>query len=402
MHKNKKVLIPSSSEGRGFLKTTSMKKLLPFTLLALFSSLAQADFVFQQRIAPATEGQASPLQITDVCTGANHILVLASDKTLWSSGSNYYGSLGLGDTNMRSTLEQTLEGVEDIACSAHDSYALMSDGSIWATGRNNYNQIPGSTGVVNSWVQTSSLGSAEIIDIKTGYGSIRALDSLGNLYVAGRNTYGQLGLGHINEVTGWSMSTTGVTKIVGSNHNAFILKGFNLYGAGFGSYGQFGTGNASHQPNWHLVDDSVNYAIGSNRSALKLKDSTLYGAGDNNNGELGIGNLNNQSVWTQISTNVKSVGSTYYSLYYVDNLGKLFAAGHNGYGQLGNGNENSSYNWVEVMSGVESIAEGTFGFSAVVKMTNGEFWGAGLNLKGELGLGDTESRNTFTKISIPN
>ena len=64
-----------------------------------------------------------------------------SDGTLWATGYNGNGQLGLGDTTHRLSWVQSLSGVAAVAGGGYHSFALKPDGTLWATGHNYYGQL---------------------------------------------------------------------------------------------------------------------------------------------------------------------------------------------------------------------------------------------------------------------
>ena len=78
---------------------------------------------------------ALPEEILKVCCGTNHTLVLGESKSVYATGDNHFGQLGLGHkcTGVRFA-RVGLEAVEDIAC-GHHSAAITRDSRcfVWGT-----------------------------------------------------------------------------------------------------------------------------------------------------------------------------------------------------------------------------------------------------------------------------
>ena len=74
----------------------------------------------------------------------SHSFALKSNGTTWSWGSNDYGALGQGDTNVRSIPDQVFypqKTWKSISSGSFHSIGLTADGSIWGWGRNDFYQL---------------------------------------------------------------------------------------------------------------------------------------------------------------------------------------------------------------------------------------------------------------------
>ena len=83
--------------------------------------------------------------VAQVNIGENHTLFLRNDGTVWATGSNDYGQLGVGDNTNRSNPTQVI--LEDgtpltnvaqvnMGWDSTTSFFLRNDGTVWATGYN--------------------------------------------------------------------------------------------------------------------------------------------------------------------------------------------------------------------------------------------------------------------------
>ena len=75
---------------------------------------------------------------------SEHSLILKNDNTLWGCGRNYEGQLGLGDTGNRSTFTQittNADNVKEIYCGNGYTFILKNDGTLWSTGYNDYGRL---------------------------------------------------------------------------------------------------------------------------------------------------------------------------------------------------------------------------------------------------------------------
>jgi alpha-tubulin suppressor-like RCC1 family protein len=78
---------------------------------------------------------------------------------------------------------------------------------------------------------------------------------------------------------------------------------------------------------------------------------------------------------------------------------ELYACGNNGNAQLGLGNTDERNTFTKVnISNVSTVSCG-YDHTMILTKDNG-LYACGGNLYGQLGLGDTNKRNTFTKVNI--
>ena len=73
-----------------------------------------------------------------------HSLILKNDGTLWGCGKNDHGQLGLGDNTNRTTFTQittNTDNIKEIYCGFHHTFILENDGTLWNTGYNEFGQL---------------------------------------------------------------------------------------------------------------------------------------------------------------------------------------------------------------------------------------------------------------------
>jgi len=134
--------------------------------------------------------------ITVINAGAAHSL-FARHHTLYASGRNDYGQLGLGDTKERrrfGRVKGLLSPVIKLAAGYCHTQVLLKNGELWACGGNDYGQLGlGDTQKRQRFERIKELPSP-IIKLAAGnYHSLVILKN-GELWACGLNTQGQLGL----------------------------------------------------------------------------------------------------------------------------------------------------------------------------------------------------------------
>ena len=141
-------------------------------------------------------------RVPAISLGQTHGLILASDGSLWSWGSDFLGwpVLGLGNVSGQTRLRRIGRDTNWISITAGDSHnlAIKSDGTLWAWGQNIYGQfgvgtmgrqnamtnIPAPAAPGHDWKEAAAGGSHTI-----------ALKSNGTLWAWGNNWAGPLGIG---------------------------------------------------------------------------------------------------------------------------------------------------------------------------------------------------------------
>ena len=75
---------------------------------------------------------------------SEHSLILKNDGTLWGCGYNYYGNLGLEDTTDRNTFTQitiNTDNIKEVYCGYYHTFILKNDGTLWTTGYNDSGRL---------------------------------------------------------------------------------------------------------------------------------------------------------------------------------------------------------------------------------------------------------------------
>jgi len=293
---------------------------------------------------------------------SSHTMAIKSDGTLWATGSNGVGELGLGDNSDRTSF--TKVGIDtdwkDVYCGAKHTIALKQNGTLWSTGYNAYGQL-GLSDSANRNIFTQIGADTDWHIISCGPYHTMAIKTGGTLWGTGRNNYIQLGL-----------SGT-------SNRYSFTQIGADT--------------------DWSQVSTAVVHTM-----AIK-SDGTLWGVGNNTNGELGLGDYSNRTSFTQIGaettwTNVKTGGGyigypLLGSSMAIKSDATLWATGNNDSGQLGLGDTASRNQFTQV--GNIKSEHIVCGWANVMVITvNGYIYVSGMNDHAELGVGDVIQRNSLT------
>ena len=341
----------------------------------------------------------SDIVASDVSAGSKYTIVILSDGTAQTGGfvdslDSYKGHLGvlqpdvLAGENPLKAIENVFDndvvvtapdlpffikafaGAEEIESSGTiHSILLDKDGQAWATGSNDMGQLClGDTD--ERFIPQRIPVDGKVISAAVGSEHTLLLLEDGSVYGCGSNMAGQLGLGDT------VVSTTGdvATKIEGLPFVRSVSAGLSfslfiaedgLYATGSNLYGQLCDGEtigANVTTPYRLVDPDPN---------------------------VGFISVDTVSSFMAIKT----------SSFILFNDGGVAACGRNEFGQLGDGETKDPPsartviqlpdNLKIIMIGVGPSAESAFFIS-----DDNQVWGTGLNNHGQLGVDDTEDRNT--------
>ena len=249
--------------------------------------------------------------------------------------------------------------------------------------------------------------------------SLYAILDNGSLYAWGNNKDGQLGLGLTDEYVAYNkkVDIPGKVKLIkcaGDNPTEsacyVITEDGALYVWGKNSYGQLGVGNEVNK-NTPIKVTAINgkvmeLIIGNYFSVYAiLEDGSLYAWGNNESGKLGVGDEVNKNTPTKVNLpgKIKELITTGWSVYAILEDGSLYAWGDNSDGQLGVGDEENRNTPIKVtaINGkvMELIISNSFSVYAILE--DGSLYSWGKNSYGQLGVGDEVNRNTPTKVNLP-
>ena len=283
-----------------------------------------------QQIYPVqvTDSTTNPItNVSSISSGAAHTVFLKSDGTVWATGNNTEGELGDGSTTDKNRAVQVTDSttnpitnVSAIAGGANHTVFLKSDGTVWATGYNVYGELGiGNTTQQNRAVQvTDSSGNyiTNVSAIAAGYYQTVFLKSDGTVWATGQNNNGELGDGtttNKSRAVQVSDSTTNpITNVSaiagGANHTVFLKSDGTVWATGENANGELGDGTTNDNPRAEPVTDSTTNPItnisaistGYYHSVFLKNDGTVWATGNNAEGELGDGSTTDKSRAVQV------------------------------------------------------------------------------------------------------
>ncbi len=326
-----------------------------------------------------------------IAGGARHSLGVCEDSTMTSWGDAVSGKLGRTYINNMNRVPGVVPGQSAIKMvSAGEEYSMVlnSNGDVWSWGSNSYGQVgDGTTIDKNTPTQISSL--SDVIWISGNRLHSSAVLSNGSVKTWGLNNRGQLGDGTLVNKSN-PVLVSGLNNVIavdGGYESTYALKSDGtVWSWGSNTNGQLGDGTSVDRSTPVKVMNLTDVIAISARfyHVLALKnDGTVWSWGYNS----ALGTIHYTPVKVAGLSNIIDISAgENHSLALEDN-GKVWAWGGNFYGQLGNGNTNTLSVPVQVSSleDVRFIGSGN-NHSYAVK-TNGTAWFWGNNGDGQFGDG---------------
>jgi len=207
--------------------------------------------------------------IADVTTfkavaGGNASAVIDMSGNIYTAGNNSYGTLGNGTVVsgqkqvefIRITIQENATDVvfDQVAMGTYHALALDANGDVWAWGSDSHGQIGDNDGLTdNVSTPVKVMSGLNIVSIYAfGYVSF-AIDNTGKLYGWGYAT--NLGVTEDVTVPTEIMAGTSFQKAGGNGYTVLLDTDGNLYITGSNSYGVLGTGD-SWASEVYLVNDA--------------------------------------------------------------------------------------------------------------------------------------------------
>lgn len=249
-----------------------------------------------------------PKGTVDVQGGVNFTVALTRKGEVFAWGGNQYGQLGDGTTSMRwkPTKVALPKGVRvaAIATGADHVVAATTSGGVLTWGRNHRGQIGnGSTTDLLTPVAVRNGLKGHVTAVAAGNGISAAVTRNGDLYLWGRNTFGQLGSGVTRDPGGSAVSQTRPAKAklpkgadaiavdAGNRHVAVALRDGRLVIFGLDAAGQPTEGTIRLKSAWGRP---VKLAAGEDFTLILTSRRVLLALGANASGQLGVGDYNNR------------------------------------------------------------------------------------------------------------
>jgi alpha-tubulin suppressor-like RCC1 family protein len=377
---------------------------------------ATSEMTVDELIQLLDDSQIDINDIKQISCGCIHTVILKNDGTVWVTGDNEYGQLGLNDTTDRYTFTQVTTNISDvkqIICGGYHTFMLKNDGTVWACGYNNKGQL-GLNDTTNrtSFTQVTT-NISDVKEIICGRYHTFMLKNDSSMYSCGDNANGQLGLGDTTQRTTFTQAATNTSNIkqivCGGNHTFIIKNDGSVYACGDNAEGQLGLNNTTDRKSFTKVTTNISdvkqIVCGDSHTFMLKNDGSVWSCGDSAYGQLGLGDTTDKTTFTKVSINisndVEQIVCGYQHTIILKKDGTVWACGFNQYGQLGLNDTNHRTTFKQVTTNISDIKQiaGGYAFTFILK-NDDTVWASGYNGYGQLGLGDTIDKTTFTQVPL--
>jgi len=302
-------------------------------------------------------------------------------------------NISLSDSNQGSDDDElnSASNFKPISLGDSHSAAITENGDLYMWGRNYYGQL--GDGTIKDSLTPKYIMS-NVVSVSLGIYHSAAITKNGDLYLWGDNYDGQLGDGTTKDSLTPKYIMSNVASVsLGYQHSAAITKNGDLYLWGYNYYGQLGDGTTTNRytPKY-IMSNVASVSLGSYHSAAITKNGDLYLWGYNGYGQLGDGTITKSLTPKYIMSNVASVSLDLYHSAAITKNGDLYLWGSNTHGRLGDGTYTTRKTPKYIMSNVESVSLGGYHSAAITE--NGDLYLWGRNSYGQLGDGTTKDSLT--------
>jgi alpha-tubulin suppressor-like RCC1 family protein len=269
---------------------------------------------YDERKYPSIVSALDDEKIIAVSAGDDHCLLLNDRGQVFVLGSNEFGQLGLKpeeveregfeiDENITIPILLDTTGIgEIIAVSAGSSYSMIlnSQGQVFSFGTNDVGQLGlGNTHDQITPTMIDHIKIGKVVAISAGDHHSLILNSQGQVFSFGANTYGQLGLGDIKDRTIPTLINTSemgrIVAVSASNFSLILNSQDQVFGFGDNEYGQLGLDDQIPRMVPTLIDipEIIAISAGGFHSLFLNSQGQIFSCGNNIHGQLGQGNTNN-------------------------------------------------------------------------------------------------------------
>jgi len=212
--------------------------------------------------------------------GSFYSIAMDSDRNIFGSGDSYGGSMGSIGSPDEFTYIPDVDDIDKVSCGYYSTAALKMDGTLWVTGSNADGQLGlGDKTHRNAFIQVEDMG-IEVKEICMGRngqytysGVLFVIKKDGTLWAAGSNKNNIMGLPDTSDKlnfvqlagSGWEKISSKDTSVMG------IKEDGTLWGCGLNSHGEFGVGDQDARTEFEQLGDDFWLDIWTNRDTFGIK-----------------------------------------------------------------------------------------------------------------------------------
>lgn len=230
--------------------------------------------------------------VSDVCIGDGHVVVLKKDGSLYTWGRNDYGQLGNGKTESVSSPQKIADNVKAIAAGAYHTVYVDKFGQLYGMGQNYcYSYCTSDFHVFlnpEKVVFNTEKSGIAVDNVWASKGHTFIKNTDGILRAIGYNGNAQLGVGgYLPQLRYYTISNECLALETNDEYTIITDYERKLKVSGFGMYGQFGS-TPSYKVFTEISDYADNSAAGK-YTMFKLSEGRITSRGDKDSGVLGTG-----------------------------------------------------------------------------------------------------------------
>ena len=281
-------------------------------------------------------------QINMISCGAYFTVCVDCEGFIWSFGENHSGQLGTGNTTYINVPQKILSipPVLFVSCGGEHTLIITNDNNLWSCGNNDYGQLCHGDKKARSKPQKTSFSNIPKISTGSYYSLFQ--NNKGEIFACGHNQYGQCGLGHFNHP---HVNDTQITPILipnlplnivhfvcGNLQSLFLDSEGNVFFAGDDTFGKLflALTNIPNVPPIKII------SCGYISSYLIDLEGNLWSFGENVYGHRT--NIKAPKIINTLKDIQQiSYGSCGEHFFAKSSQNQIFATGSNNYGQLGTG-----------------------------------------------------------------
>lgn len=347
-------------------------------------SLCAAQLVTMIPLTSAAFAASSELSVNTIAVGENHSLVIKSDMSLWAAGDNSSGQLGAGSDTESSNGVKIMDKVAYIAANDDASFAIDVNGTLYGWGDNSHGQISPDTSAQVIYKPQKLMDN--VAQVSAGEEHTVALLQDGSVVGWGSNEYGELGTssnGRKNSST--KLMDNAVDIAAGDGFTLIVTRSGEVYASGNNEDGQLGTGDYRDYSSFQKVVSSgaAEVEAGNTHSILLMSDGTVKTTGSNEDGQLGYDGYSSGNSFERVRVDsARAIFAGGSSTGIVTTGGAAYTWGADESGQLHDGDTDDEYYPVKIANGAVSVALGEH--HSLMLKDNGNVTAAGTGSYGEL------------------